>query len=175
MVIMVSTRLWLGGAVSPSRDKALISAASGPDLGMRLAGAPIVGGDRWACYLRESVRQGVSLEALHRASRRPALDSLAQSGDRAGGQTLRAATRGVGVERRVKRGSCSQLMRLLDRTQGGGVLNTAYIERLNATFGARLGALVRRTRGLARRHRGLHAGGCTWWVGFTTFAATMPA
>ena len=36
----------------------------------------------------------------------------------------------VGVERRVKRGSCSQLMRLLDRTQGGGVLNTAYIERL---------------------------------------------
>ena len=45
----------------------------------------------------------------------------------------------VDVERTVKEGSFSQLRSLLDRTQGtGGVLNTAYIERLNATFRARL-------------------------------------
>jgi hypothetical protein len=67
----------------------------------------------------------------------------------------------VDVERRLARGSWSLLERLLDRTQGGGggVLNTAYIERLNATFRARLAVfLVRRSRGLARQHQRLHAG-----------------
>jgi hypothetical protein len=37
-------------------------------------------------------------------------------------------------------------------------LNTAYIERLNATFRARLAVLVRRTRRAARREVRLHAG-----------------
>lgn len=65
----------------------------------------------------------------------------------------------VGVERRLVQGSWSLLERLLDHTQGGGgVLNTAYIERLNATFRARLAVLVRRSRGLARQHRRVHAG-----------------
>ena len=38
------------------------------------------------------------------------------------------------------------------------MLNTVYIERLNATFRARLAVLVRRTRGAARCHARLHAG-----------------
>ncbi len=37
------------------------------------------------------------------------------------------------------------------------MLNTAYIERLNATFRARLALLTRRTRALARRPALLHA------------------
>ena len=37
------------------------------------------------------------------------------------------------------------------RSQGDGVINTAYIERLNATFRARLASLTRRGRALARR------------------------
>jgi hypothetical protein len=35
---------------------------------------------------------------------------------------------------------------LLQATQGKGVINTAFIERLNATFRQRLGVLARRTR-----------------------------
>jgi hypothetical protein len=66
----------------------------------------------------------------------------------------------VGIERRLVQGSWSLLRRLLDRTQGEeGVLNAAYIERLNATFRARLAVLlVRRSRGAARRHARLHVG-----------------
>ena len=43
-------------------------------------------------------------------------------------------------------------------TQGGGTINTAYIERLNATFRQRLHCLVRRSRALARRTETLVAG-----------------
>ncbi len=43
------------------------------------------------------------------------------------------------------------MQRLIECTQGGGGINTAYIERLNATCRARLHRLVRRGRGLARQ------------------------
>ena len=49
--------------------------------------------------------------------------------------------------------------RLIKATQNGkGVINTAFIERLNATFRMRLNNLVRRTRTLARRPETLVAG-----------------
>lgn len=64
----------------------------------------------------------------------------------------------VGVLRRVVRGTARAAQRLLTRTQGGGVLNTAYVERLNGTYRARLALLVRRTRGLARREALLRTG-----------------
>jgi hypothetical protein len=48
----------------------------------------------------------------------------------------------------------------------GQVLNTAYIERLNATVGQRLGSLVRRSRCLVRQRSTLEAGrylvGCVY-------------
>lgn len=44
---------------------------------------------------------------------------------------------------------------LLKTTQGGGMINTAYIERLNATFRQRLACLFRRTRHLARQSQTL--------------------
>jgi hypothetical protein len=42
-------------------------------------------------------------------------------------------------------------------TQGKGMINTAYIERLNATFRQRLACLFRRTRCLARYQATLQA------------------
>jgi hypothetical protein len=45
---------------------------------------------------------------------------------------------------------------LVAETQGGGTINTSYIERLNATFRVRLAALVRRGRALARQTTTLH-------------------
>ena len=44
------------------------------------------------------------------------------------------------------------------RSQGDGVINTAYIERLNATFRERLAPLARRCRALARHTLTLHEG-----------------
>jgi hypothetical protein len=63
----------------------------------------------------------------------------------------RAQRRVVGITRCLVQGTEVQIKALLQRTQGGGQINVAYIERLNATFRARLTALVRRGRALARR------------------------
>jgi hypothetical protein len=48
-------------------------------------------------------------------------------------------------------GSCTSLKRLIERTQGAGGINTAYIERLNATFRGHLSLLVRRIETLNQR------------------------
>jgi transposase-like protein len=70
-----------------------------------------------------------------------------------------AQRRVVSVERRILRGTAAQVEKLRRRSQGGdGVSNTAYIERLNATFRERLATLTRRGRALARRTSTLHAG-----------------
>ena len=61
-----------------------------------------------------------------------------------------------GIERRIVQGTQAQIQALIQRTQGGGGINTAYIERLNATFRARLVNLVRRGRALARQRHTLY-------------------
>ena len=55
------------------------------------------------------------------------------------------------IRRFIVQGEKSMIDRLLQATQEGGMINTAYIERLNATFRQRLACLFRRTRHLARR------------------------
>ena len=69
------------------------------------------------------------------------------------------------VERRIIRGNAQTVATMLTATQGTAtaVINTAYIERLNATFRARLATLVRRGRAIARHMATLEAG--MWLVG----------
>ena len=56
------------------------------------------------------------------------------------------------MQRWVLTGSCSMVRYLLNLTQGvGSTINTAYIERLNATFRAHLATFTRRTRCPARQ------------------------
>jgi hypothetical protein len=66
----------------------------------------------------------------------------------------------IGIERRLVQGTAAEAQALLQRTQGGGTINTAYIERLNATFRACISALVRRGRALACQTTTLHASMC---------------
>src|SRR5207244_4836015 len=57
----------------------------------------------------------------------------------------------VETERRIVDGTPARVETLRRRSQGGeGVINTAYIERLNATFRERSAPLARRCRTLAR-------------------------
>jgi hypothetical protein len=64
----------------------------------------------------------------------------------------RYAQRCVGeVERRIIAGAPARVETLRRRSQGNGVINTAYIERLNAPFRERLAMLTCRGRALARR------------------------
>jgi hypothetical protein len=57
----------------------------------------------------------------------------------------------TGIERRVIHGGRQRVDALIARSQCElGRINTAFIERLKATFRARLPALARRTRNLAQ-------------------------
>lgn len=158
MAIMVPTRLWLGGAISPSRDTTLIRRLVAY---VRACASPehplLVVTDGLVTYVKAFRK---AFRSKHYTGRVGAPRLIAWPKVVIGQVIKRYERRRVvDVERRLKEGSFSQLRSLLDRTQGaGGVLNTAYIERLNATFRARLAVLVRRSRGLARRHRRLHAG-----------------
>lgn len=75
------------------------------------------------------------------------------------GVKQRADRRVVGVTRRITHGTRRWAHRLLS----GGTIQTAYIERLNGTFRARLASLTRRTRGLGRTVARLEHG--LWLVG----------
>src|SRR5262245_23793295 len=64
----------------------------------------------------------------------------------------------VATERRLVDGTPARVETLRRRAQGDGVINTAYIERLNVTFRERLAPLARRCRALARQTLTLHEG-----------------
>jgi len=62
-----------------------------------------------------------------------------------------SARRVVDVERRGIAGTPARVATLRRRSQGDGVINTPYIERLNATLRERLATLTRRGRAPVRR------------------------
>jgi hypothetical protein len=64
----------------------------------------------------------------------------------------------VEAERRILDGTPARVETLRRRSQGDGVINTSYSERLNATLRARLASLTRRGRALARRTLTLQQG-----------------
>ena len=74
-------------------------------------------------------------------------------------QVVKQRVEGVlNVERRIVQGAEGRVERLIQTTQGKGVITTAFIERLNATFRQRINSLTRRTRTLAQRSETLVAG-----------------
>jgi hypothetical protein len=75
----------------------------------------------------------------------------------------RQGRRVVEVVRRVVRGSAEAIAAVVARTATGSGINTAYLERLNATFRAHLTPLVRRGRALLHQEPRLAAG--MWLVG----------
>jgi hypothetical protein len=92
--------------------------------------------------------------------------------------------RGVDIERRIVDGTPARVETLRRRSQGNGVINTAYIERLNATFREWLASLTCRGRALARHTMTLHHGRylmgavdnfCTPHASLHAAGATTPA
>ncbi|MCW5851425.1 MAG: IS1 family transposase [Anaerolineae bacterium] len=162
--IAVPTRLWLGGAVRQRRDTDLVTALAQQIRACALCRPLLVVFDGFVAYV-----------AAFQASFRSPLPT-GQRGrppwvawpDMALGQVVKHTVqrRVTGVERRVVQGTPDLVERLLAATQGGGVLNTAYIERLNGTFRASFAPLVRRSRATARLTETLTAGmylvGCVY-------------
>ncbi len=68
------------------------------------------------------------------------------------------AGRLVGIKRLLEAGTLPKAHELLQKSNGGHLLNTSYIERFNATLRQRLAVLTRRSRQAADRLLTLHAG-----------------
>jgi transposase-like protein len=163
LAVMVSTRLWLGGALSPQRDQSLIRSLADRVRAWALCRPILVAVDGFSAYV-QAFRRAFRTPVKGKGPGRP---RLFEWPDLAIVQVVKRRTRqAFSIERRIALG-CAQLVQcLLLSSQGGGLINTAYIERLNATFRQRLACLVRRGRALARQVETLEAGmylvGCVY-------------
>jgi transposase-like protein len=149
LAMMVRTRLWLAGEVSEQRDMPLIRRLIERVRRCALPRPLLFCTDGLCSYvraIRETFRDPVQTGRQGRPRLRPWHNiCIAQVVKRY------AQRRIVDVERRIVDGTPARVETLRRRAQGDGVINTAYIERLNATFRERLAALTRRGRALARR------------------------
>jgi transposase-like protein/IS1 family transposase len=156
MAMMVQTRLWLGGEVSEQRDMPLIRRLIER---VRRCAAPrplLFCTDGLSTYIRairETFRDPMRTGTGGRPRLRPWRNVLIA-------QVVKryARRRVVETDRRIVDGTATRVETLRRRSQGHGVINTAYIERLNATFRERLAPLARRCRALARQTLTLHEG-----------------
>ena len=164
MALMVPTRLWLGGVISPSRDKVLIQSLANKVRAVALCRPLLVAVDGLPSYVK----------AFQRAFRSK-VPRLGQPGrckwrlwsELAMVQVVKPGTPGkFQISRRIVQGCADQIGHLIRISQGHGGINTAFIERLNATFRQRLNILVRRTRALARQPDtllvGMYVVGCLY-------------
>src|SRR6266699_1099534 len=158
LAMMVSTRLWLGGVVSGTRDTSLadrllqqVRACS------QAACALLVCTDGWAAY-PNSIRRAFRDKVKRTAGRgRAALQIW--SGLHIGTVIKHTVNKRLReVVRQMSHGTVEQAMHLLQRSAGGQVLNTSYIERFNGTVRERLATLTRKCRHAAQRLQALETG-----------------
>ncbi len=155
MAIQVQTRLWLGGVVAKQRDFTLIKLLIEKVRACALCRPMLFCTDGFSAYIRaiqEVFREAVPTGQLGRPHLRP-WDHLCIA------QVVKQYARRhvVGITRRIIQGTTEQVQSILERT-GSKTINTAYIERLNATFRSRLASLIRRGRALARQTQTLYHG-----------------
>src|SRR5256885_1357135 len=158
LAMMVSTRLWLGGVVQLSRDRSLADRLMSQVRRCAACLRPLlVLTDGWSAYpgsIRRAFREKVKRTA---GVGRACLQVWPQLHI---GTVIKRTQkkRIVEITRRMAHGLLSQAEQLLHQSRGGTVLNTAFIERLNATFRQRKARLTRRSRHAARRLKALETG-----------------
>src|SRR5437773_5813794 len=139
LAMMVRTRLWLGGEVSEQRDMPLIRRLMERVKRCAARRPLLVCTDGLVSYIRairETFRDPIHTGTGGRPRlRRQRHVFIAQVVKRY------AQRRVVDVERRIVDGTPARVETLRRRSQGDGVINTASIERLNATFRERLASL----------------------------------
>jgi transposase-like protein len=158
MALAVPTRLWLGGVLNAKRDLELIQALADKVRAVALCRPLILAVDGLSTYI--TAFRLTFRSKLPRRQGQGGRCKLIAWPDIAIVQVIKQRGKAVfTVERRIVQGSQEMVESLIQVTQKGkGMINTAYIERLNATFRQRLNHLVRRTRMLARRSETLVAG-----------------
>jgi transposase-like protein len=154
--MMITTRLWLGGEVSAQRDLPLIRRLIARVRRCAARRPLLLCTDGLVAYIRairETFRDPIRTGQGGRPRLRPWRNVLIA-------QVVKRYERRrvVATERRMVAGTPARVETLRRRSQGDGVINTADIERLNATFRERLAPLARRCRALARQTQTLHEG-----------------
>jgi transposase-like protein len=147
MALMVSTRLWLGGAVSAHRDRTLIERLVALVARCASFGPLLFVTDGLTTYI-DVVRKAFRTRQTGTGGRPRLLIwpdlVIAQVIKQYAGRAV------TGTIHRLVHGSVRMFLTLLWTTPGCQVLNTAFIERLNGTFRSRLAVFGRRTRLSAR-------------------------
>ena len=161
MAMATPSRLWLGGVISPQRDKPLITTLVQQVRACARSLAILVCVDGLASYVTAFLR--VFRQPV-RTGRRGRPHLVVEPGLLIGQVVKRYAQRHVtSTSQRVVRGTAQAIERVLEATGTGTGIHTAYIERLNATFRSHLAPLVRRGRAIAHLGATLEAG--MWLVG----------
>jgi transposase-like protein len=149
MAMMVATRLWLGGAVSAHRDTHLLENMARQVRAIALCRPLLIAVDGLNLYVnvfRDAFRTGIP-----RMKGQIGRMTLVEWSNIAIVQVMKSRrSEDWSIRRVIAQGSQAMIERLIHTSQGGGTINTAFIERLNATFRQRLACLYRRTRHLAR-------------------------
>ncbi len=159
----VFSRLFLWGALAPQRDTALITQVVQHVRAAARVGQPILGAvDGFAAWTT-AIRRVFRDPARTGKRGRPPLVMWAELQIV---QVVKQYTRRrlARIERRLAHGCMRCAEAIMQATQVEiGVINTAYIERLNATFRTWLPALTRRTRPPARQVA--HVEAAMFWMG----------
>jgi transposase-like protein len=166
LAMMVSTRLWLAGVVSLRRDTGLADRLLAQVRRCAAAVRPLlVCTDGWSAFpgsIRRAFREKV------KRTMGPGRSALVAWPDLLIATVIKHTKkrRVIEITRRMTQGTLERAQELLTQSKGGSVLNTAFLERLNATFRERLATLTRRCRHAAHRLEALETGmdliGCVY-------------
>ncbi len=158
LAMMVSTRLWLAGVVSPTRDRPLaehlLQQVRRCSQKMRDL---LISTDGWSVYpnsIKRAFREKVKKTAGRGRCSLEVWSTLS-----IGTVIKRTINRRLKeVIRQVAHGSLDHALKLLQVSKGGTVLNTSFIERFNGTMRERLAALTRKCRHASGKLQAFHTG-----------------
>ena len=149
LAMMVKTRRWLAGAVSEPREMPLMRQLI-ERVRRCAAHCPLLLCTEGLSASVRAMREAFREPGHTGAPGRPRLHPWHHI-DMAQVVKRYVQQRVVAVERRIMDGTPARVETLRRRSHGPGVITTADLERLNATFRERLASLTRRGRALARR------------------------
>ena len=149
MAITVSTRLWLGGAVSACRDANLIVSLIEQVRDCALYRPLLFCVDGFIAYVY-AINKVFRTSIFNGKRGRP---YLKQWENLCVVRVIKqvCGKRVIGIRQRIACGTWNQAYLLLKKTQNTLNFHVCYIERINATFRSRITALVRRGRSLVRQ------------------------
>jgi len=158
LAMMVSTRLWVAGDVSKTRDSKLTNRLMQQ---VRRCGKTLlpllVCTDGFAAYPKSIMR---AFREKVKEKPGPGAPKKVLWPDLHIGTVIKCTVKRhlTEVKRVMTHGSEEEAQRLLKISKGGKVLNTSFIERLNGTFRERLASLTRKSRHASAKEQAYHTG-----------------